>query len=179
MRLSAIHAKIVQAATIIIVRNEIWKDVHLFMLAIACDHTAVELKKSVIEYLGGLGYQCLDFGTHTSESVNYPEYALLAANSVVNGECERGILICGTGIGLGIAANKVRGIRCAICSDCYSAKLSREHNNTNMIALGARVVGPELAKMIIKTWLDSEFEGGRHQVRVDQIANIENTGKAK
>ncbi|MDR1116694.1 MAG: ribose 5-phosphate isomerase B [Oscillospiraceae bacterium] len=147
------------------------------MIAFACDHLAVDLKKELMEYVGSLGYECRDYGANSTERVDYPDYALAAADAVVSGECDRGILICGTGVGIGIAANKVKGIRCVTCSDCYSAKMSREHNDANMISIGARVVGNELAKMIIKAWLDAEFEGGRHQVRVDKIMSIERTGK--
>jgi len=149
------------------------------MIAVASDNAGLELKKIIIEYLDELGYKLKDFGTHTDERCNYPEFALLAANAVVGGECDRGILVCGTGVGISIAANKVKGIRCAVCSEPYSALLSRQHNNSNMLALGARVVGSELAKMIVTCWLDSEFEGGRHATRVEMITQIEETGEIK
>ena len=146
------------------------------MIALACDHSAVDMKLTIAEYLKELGYEVKDFGTNSTESVHYPEYANAAANAVISGECEKGIVICGTGMGMGIAANKVKGIRCAICSEPYSARMSREHNNANMLAFGARVVGTELAKMIVKEWLSAEFEGGRHEIRVAQITSIEEKG---
>ena len=146
------------------------------MIAIACDHVALPLKREIMAYLTELGYEYKDFGTYTEERCNYPEYGYLAAKAVASGECDRGILICGTGVGIGIAANKVKGIRCVTCSEPYSALLSRQHNNSNMLSFGARVVGLDLAKMIVKTWLEGEYEGGRHQVRIDQIAKIETEG---
>lgn len=146
------------------------------MIALASDHVGIELKRHIIEYLDELQLEYKDYGTYTTERCNYPEYALKAANAVANGECEKGILCCGTGIGISIAANKVKGIRCVVCSDCYSALLSRQHNNTNMLSLGSRVVGKDLGLMIVKSWLEGTYEGGRHQVRVDEIAEIEETG---
>lgn len=146
------------------------------MIAIACDHVALPLKREIMAYLTELGYEYKDFGTCTEERCNYPEYGYHAAKAVASGECDRGILICGTGVGIGIAANKVKGIRCVTCSEPYSALLSRQHNNSNMLSFGARVVGLDLAKMIVKTWLEGEYEGGRHQVRLDQIAKIETEG---
>lgn len=143
------------------------------MIALASDHVGRELKIAIMEFLDELNLPYKDFGTYSTERVNYPEYALKAANAVAQGECTKGILFCGTGVGIGIAANKVKGIRCVVCSDCYSAKLSREHNDTNMLALGSRVVGTDLARLIVKNWLEGEFEGGRHQIRIDQIHNIE------
>jgi len=109
----------------------------------------------------------------TEERTDYTRYGYPAALAVASGECEKGIIVCGTGIGISLTANKVKGIRCAVCSDCYSAVLSRRHNNTNMLALGARVVGVDLAKMIVRMWLETDFEGGRHQVRLDHISQIE------
>ena len=147
------------------------------MIAIASDHAALDLKETIKAYLVELGYEYIDFGTYTKDSCNYPEYAFKAAKAVAEGECEKGILICGTGIGMSLAANKVKGIRCAVCSEPYSAKMSREHNDANMLAFGARVVGEDLAKMIVKTWLDASFQGGRHQTRVNEITNIENLGR--
>lgn len=147
------------------------------MIALASDHVGLELKKAIMDYLDELGLTYKDFGTHDTHRCNYPEYALKAANAVSSGECDRGIIFCGTGIGISIAANKVTGIRCVVCSEPYSALLSRQHNDTNMLALGSRVVGAELAKMIVKCWLDGEYEGGRHAVRVAQITSIEQTGK--
>ncbi|WP_407657462.1 ribose 5-phosphate isomerase B [Massiliimalia timonensis] len=147
------------------------------MIALASDHVGIELKKHIIEYLEEHNLEYRDFGTYGTERCNYPEFALKAANAVASGECEKGILCCGTGIGISIAANKVKGIRCVVCSDCYSALLSRQHNNTNMLSLGSRVVGKDLGLMIVEQWLNGEYEGGRHQVRIDQIAQIEQTGK--
>ena len=143
-------------------------------IAIGCDHSAVELKKEIIKYLEELGHSVTDFGTHTSESVDYPIYGKKVAVEVANGNFDGGVLICGTGIGISLAANKVKGIRAAVCSEPYSAKLSKLHNNSNIIALGARVVGVDLAKMIVKEWIDAEFEGGRHAKRVDLLTKIEN-----
>ncbi len=146
------------------------------MIALASDHIGIELKESIMKYLDELHLEYKDYGTYTTERCNYPEYALKAANAVASGECEKGIICCGTGVGISIAANKVKGIRCVVCSDCYSAVLSRQHNNTNMLALGSRVVGKDLGLMIVKGWLEGEYEGGRHQVRIDEIAEIEETG---
>ena len=143
------------------------------MIAIANDHVGLELKAKIIEVLEKKGLEYKDFGTYTSERTDYPVYAQQATDAVASGECDRGILICGTGVGISLAANKVPGIRCVVCSDCYSAKLSRQHNNTNMLAMGARVVGPDLAQMITEIWLDTDYEGGRHQRRLDMIARIE------
>ena len=143
-------------------------------IAIGCDHSAVELKKEIIKYLEELGHSVTDFGTHTTESVDYPIYGKKVAVEVANGNFDGGVLICGTGIGISLAANKVKGIRATVCSEPYSAKLSKLHNNSNIIAFGARVVGVDLAKMIVKEWIDAEFEGGRHAKRVGLITKIEN-----
>ena len=143
------------------------------MIAIANDHVGLEPKAKIIEVHEKKGLKYKDFGTNTSERTDYPVYAQQAADAVASGECGRGILFCGTGVGISLAANKVPGIRCVVCSDCYSAKLSRQHNNTNMLAMGARVVGPDLAQMITEIWLDTDYEGGRHQRRLDMIARIE------
>lgn len=143
-------------------------------IAIACDHSALELKEEVKKLLNDRAVECVDFGTYTADSCHYPVYGARAAQAVAGGECDLGIVICGTGIGMSIAANKVKGIRCALCSDTYSAKMTRIHNNSNVLALGARVIGVELAKEIVTAWLDAEFEGGRHQVRVDMITSLEN-----
>ena len=143
-------------------------------IAIGCDHSALELKKEIIKYLEELGHSVTDFGTHTTESVDYPVYGRKVAVEVANGNFDGGVLICGTGIGISLAANKVKGIRAAVCSEPYSAKLSKQHNNSNIIAFGARVVGVDLAKMIVKEWLDAEYEGGRHARRVDLLTKIEN-----
>ncbi len=144
------------------------------MIAIACDHAALEMKREVEELLSARGLEYKDFGTYTTDSCHYPVFGMRAARAVASGECERGIVICGTGIGISLAANKVKGIRCALCSDPYSAKMTRAHNDANMLALGARVIGVELARMIVEAWLDTPFEGGRHQTRVDMITAIEN-----
>jgi ribose 5-phosphate isomerase B len=144
------------------------------MIAIGNDHIGFELKKAVIEVLDEYGLEYKDFGAFNCERAEYPLYAKKVADAIVNGECDRGILLCGTGVGISIAANKVKGIRAVVCSEPYSAKLAKEHNNANILAMGARVVGSEMAKMILRAWLDSEFEGGRHQNRVDLITKIEN-----
>ena len=138
------------------------------------DHAALEMKNQVMEYLEEKGYEVINYGTNTPESCNYPEFGEKVGRAVVSGEVDCGILICGTGVGISLAANKVKGVRAVVCSEPYSAKLSKQHNNTNILAFGARVVGIELAKMIIDEWLGAEFEGGRHQTRVDMIMAIEN-----
>ena len=143
-------------------------------MAIACDHSALELKEEVKKLLAGRGIECEDFGTYTTDICHYPIYGARAAQAVADGRCDLGIVICGTGIGISMAANKVKGIRCALCSDTFSAKMTRIHNDSNMLALGARVIGVELAKEIVNAWLDAEFEGGRHQVRIDMITALEN-----
>lgn len=146
-------------------------------IGIGNDHTAVAYKDAIKEHLEEQGHEVVDFGTNSTERFNYPVAGEAVANAVVAGEVERGIVICGTGEGIGISANKVDGIRCCICSEPYSAKLSRQHNDSNMLAFGARVVGIEMAKMIVDAWMGAEFEGGRHQVRVDMIADIERRQK--
>ena len=143
------------------------------MIALGSDHAGLPLKKEIIALLEEMNIEYKDYGTYTTDSCDYAVFAQRAANAVASGECERGILCCGTGIGISMAANKVKGIRCACCSDCYSAKMTRMHNDANMLAMGARVVGGELARMIVKIWLETEFAGGRHQRRVDQIMAIE------
>lgn len=142
-------------------------------IAIGGDHSAVELKSTIIKYLEELGHSVKDFGTNSIESVDYPVFAKAVAENVANLNYDCGILICGTGIGMSLAANKVSGIRAANCNDPYSAKLSKQHNNANIITFGARVVGPDVAKMIVKEWLDAEYEGNRHARRVDMISKIE------
>ncbi len=144
------------------------------MIAIACDHSALEMKETIKKLLDDMGLAYKDFGTNSEESCHYPIFGARAAKAVASGECERGILICGTGIGMSLAANKVKGIRCVACSEPYSARLSRAHNNANMLAIGARVIGPEMAKMIVGEFLNTAFEGGRHQVRVDMLTALEN-----
>ncbi len=144
------------------------------MIAIACDHSALEMKEAIKKMLDEMGLAYKDFGTNSEESCHYPIFGARAAKAVASGECERGILICGTGIGMSLAANKVKGIRCVACSEPYSARLSRAHNNANMLSIGARVIGPEMAKMIVGEFLNTAFEGGRHQLRVDMITALEN-----
>ncbi len=138
-------------------------------IAIGCDHVGFELKTHIIEHLQSKGYGIKDFGTHSTERTDYPLFAKAVADAVTKGECEKGILVCGTGVGISIAANKVKGVRAVVCSEPYSALLSRQHNDTNILALGARVVGRDLALMIVDSWLGGEFEGGRHQRRVDML----------
>ncbi|HIX49965.1 MAG TPA: ribose 5-phosphate isomerase B [Candidatus Borkfalkia faecavium] len=142
-------------------------------IAVACDHGGLALKQVLLDYLQKNGYEVCDFGTNTADSCDYPDHALPAAEAVARGECERGILICSTGIGISIAANKVRGIRCAHCHDTYSAKYTRLHNDANMIAFGQKIIGDGLMLEIVDTFLHTEFEGGRHQRRVDKISAIE------
>lgn len=143
-------------------------------IALGSDHGGYELKESIKDYLLGKGYDVEDFGTYDKKSVDYPTYGLKAAIAVSRGLCERGIVICSTGIGISIAANKVRGIRAALCGDLLSAKLTREHNDTNVLALGAYIVGKELAFAIVDTWLDTPFSNEeRHQRRIDAIMAIE------
>ena len=148
------------------------------IIGIGNDHAAVGLKNVIAEHLRELGHDVVNFGTDTDASVDYPVYGLKVANAVAQGRCELGIVICGTGVGISMAANKVKGIRCACCSEPYSAKLSREHNNSNMLAFGARVVGPELAKMMVDEWLNASY-CPRHDRRVAMIAEIEQTGGRK
>ena len=142
-------------------------------IAMACDHGGLELKETIKQHLTERGFEVEDFGTYTKDSCDYPDYARPAAEAVASGACERGILVCTTGIGVSITANKVKGVRCALLSDPVSARLTRQHNDTNMMALGQGFVGPMLALQIVDTWLDTAFEGGRHQRRIDQIAAIE------
>ncbi len=143
------------------------------MYAIGSDHAGYEMRQLIKSYLEGKGETVKDFGTEDRNKSNYPEVAEAVANAVAGGECERGVLICGTGIGMSLAANKVNGIRAACVSDPFSAKMSKIHNNANVLCFGARVVGTELAKMIVDAWYEAEFEGGRHQIRIDMITDIE------
>jgi len=143
------------------------------MIALANDHAGVELKKQIKQLLEHMGLEYKDFGTYTAESCAYPIFAARAARAVASGECTRGILICGTGLGIGLAANKVRGIRCVTCSEPVSAALARRHNDANMLAMGARIIGPELAKEIARVFLTTAFEGGRHQERIDMVSALE------
>lgn len=142
-------------------------------IAIGTDHVGYEMKAAIIEYLKELGHEVEDFGAYSSERTDYPLYGKKVADEIVAGNFDCGILICGTGVGISIAANKVKGIRAVVCSEPYTAKLSKEHNNTNILAFGSRVIGIELAKMIVKEWLDAKFEGGRHQNRVNMICGFE------
>lgn len=142
-------------------------------IGIASDHGGLELKEYIKEHLESRGVEYVDYGTNSLDSVDYPDYGLKLSTAVVNGEVDRGIAICGTGIGISISCNKVKGIRCALCSDTYSARMSIEHNNANVLALGGRVIGKDLAIEIVATWLNSEFQGGRHKRRIDKITDIE------
>lgn len=144
-------------------------------IGIANDHAGVEYKNLISKYIKEkYGYEVINYGTDSTESCDYPIYGEKLANAVVKKEVDKGIAICGTGVGISLSANKVKGIRCVVCSETYSASLSRKHNDTNMLAFGARVVSIEKAKEIVDAWLTSEFEGGRHQRRVDLISDIEN-----
>jgi len=135
-------------------------------IAFGCDHAALELKGNLIKFVENMGHSTKDFGTYNNERVNYPDYAKVVSAAVAKGEYDLAILVCGSGIGMSIVANKTRGVRAVVCSEPYSAKLSREHNNTNVLCIGARVVGLDLAEMIVKAWLEASFEGGRHAERV-------------
>ena len=144
-------------------------------IAIASDHGGFDLKEQVKVWLQEMGHEVEDFGCHSKESCDYPDFGAAAARAVASGQCERGIVICTTGIGISIAANKVKGIRCALCSEPWCAEMTRRHNNANMLAMGAGAVGPLLARRIVETFLTTEFEGGRHQRRVDKITAVENS----
>ena len=143
-------------------------------IAIGCDHGALDLKNAVVAHLEKQGHQVTDFGTYTLDSCDYPDYAVQAAKAVADGSCERGIVLCTTGIGVSIAANKVKGIRCALLSDVMSARMTREHNDTNVMAIGAGVVGQMLALQIVDTWIGTEFSHNeRHQRRIDKVTALE------
>ena len=143
-------------------------------ISIGCDHGALALKNKVVAHLTAQGHEVMDFGTHTPDSCDYPEFAAAAAKAVASGECEKGIVLCTTGIGVSISANKVDGIRCALLSDVWSAKMTRLHNDTNMMAIGAGVVGENLALEIVDTWVGTEFSGeARHQRRIDKVMALE------
>ena len=143
-------------------------------IAIGCDHGALDLKNVLVAHLKDKGYEIADFGTYTAASCDYPEFAAAAAKAVASGQCDKGIVLCTTGIGVSITANKVKGIRCALLSDLMSARLTREHNDTNMMALGAGVVGQMLALQIADTWLETEFSGDeRHQRRINKLMAVE------
>jgi ribose 5-phosphate isomerase B len=138
-------------------------------VAIGCDHGGIDLKKDIIAVLRELGHEVEDQGCNSSDSVDYPSFARAVSTLVQDGECERGILICGTGIGMSMVANRIPGIRAALCHEMFSARMSREHNDANILCLGARVTGPGLAQEIVRTWMTSDFSGGRHQRRVDMF----------
>lgn len=142
-------------------------------IAIGNDHAATDLKKEIVKYVEELGHEVVNFGTDSHESCNYPEFGEKVGRAVVSKEADCGILICGTGVGISIAANKVKGVRCGVCSDTATAHLIKEHNNANIIAFGARIVGTELAKDIVKSYLEAEFMGERHQKRIEMIHEIE------
>lgn len=142
-------------------------------VAIASDHGGIHIREEIKNLMDELQIPYEDFGCECPTSVDYPDYALPVAEKVAKGEFDRGILICGTGIGMSIAANKVKGVRCALCHDVYSAKLTRQHNDSNVLAMGERVIGPGLAREIAQTWLTSEFEGGRHENRINKITAYE------
>lgn len=142
-------------------------------IVIASDHGGFRLKQEIMKQLDSRNIQYEDYGAYSEESVDYPDYGERVGEAVASGKFDRGIVICGTGIGISISANKVPGVRAALCSDCFSAKASREHNNANVLALGERVIGVELAKMIVDIWLETEFAGGRHEKRVGKIGAIE------
>jgi ribose 5-phosphate isomerase B len=143
-------------------------------VAIASDHGGINIRKEIISLLEELNIEYDDMGCECDTSVDYPDYALPVAEKVANGEVDRGILICGTGIGMSIAANKVKGIRCALVHDMFSAQATREHNDTNVLSMGERVIGPGLAREIAKIWLTTEYQGGRHATRVGKISEYEN-----
>lgn len=143
------------------------------MIALGNDHAGLELKREIMKLLDARGLEYRDYGTYTEDSCDYPVYGEAVGRAVASGECERGIVICGTGVGISIAANKVRGVRCAHCSEPYSAKLTRQHNDANILAFGARTVGPAIAETMVDVFLATPFDGGRHQRRVDMIAQLE------
>ncbi len=143
------------------------------MIAIGCDHGAFVLKNKVKGYLEERGLEVKDFGIYEETRADYPDIAEVVCKSIVSGECEKGILLCGTGIGISIAANKIKGIRAAVCNEVYSAKMAKCQNNANVITMGGRVIGEDVALEIVAAWLDNEFMGGRHQQRIDKITNLE------
>ena len=143
------------------------------MIALACDHGALALKEAIKAHLESRGLEYKDFGTYTADSCDYPDFAAPAARAVASGECEKGIVCCTTGIGVSIVSNKIPGVRCALLHDHMSARLTRQHNDANMMALGAAITSPMMAKELIDIFLSTEFEGGRHQRRVDKITALE------
>ena len=144
------------------------------MIGLGCDHGGFALKQAVKKYLDEKGMEYKDYGTYTEESCDYPAYGEAVARAVVSGECDRGILICGTGIGISLAANKVKGIRCALCHNEFTAQMCREHNNAQILSMGARVLEEDMALRIVETFLNTEFAGGRHENRVNKLMEIEN-----
>ena len=142
-------------------------------IAVACDHGGFRLKNVLVEYLKDTGYEVEDFGTYTEDSCDYPDFASKAAKAVASGSCDKGVVVCGTGIGVSITANKVDGIRCSLCHDVFSAKATRQHNDSNMLAMGQRVIGEGLALEILHAWLESEYEGGRHEARIQKMMALE------
>jgi len=148
-------------------------------IVLACDHGGFQLKESIKEHLTSKKYDVTDIGVYNTESVDYPDFGKRAAELVASKEMDKGIIICGTGIGISIAANKVKGIRCALCTNEYMAKMSRLHNNANMLALGERVLGKGIAQDIVDAWLTTDFEGGRHENRVNKLMDIENSDKVE
>jgi ribose 5-phosphate isomerase B len=148
-------------------------------IALGADHAGFQVKEALKAWLIEQGYQVVDYGTHSPESVDYPDYAAEVAEAVADQKVERGVLVCGTGIGMAITANKVAGVRAALCSDLYTARASREHNDANVLALGGRLMGPEMALDILRMWLATDFAGGRHRRRVDKIADLERRHAAR
>ena len=142
-------------------------------IALGADHAGYELKEALKSWLINHGYHVLDLGTHSTESVDYPDYAILVGEAVADHKVERGLLVCGTGIGMTITANKVRGVRAALCGDLYTARMSREHNDANVLVLGGRLMGADMSADILRVWLETDFAGGRHARRVGKIAEIE------
>lgn len=142
------------------------------MIAIACDHGGLNIKNAVMKHLDELGLEYKDYGTYTTESVDYPDYAAKVCNAIISGEADRGILVCGTGIGMSLAANSFKGIRAALCGDCFSAEYTRRHNDANVLCMGERVIGAGLALEITDKFLNTGFEGGRHQKRLDKLAML-------
>ena len=142
-------------------------------IAVACDHGGYALKNALMREMVNQGYEVIDYGTYSEESVDYPDYAYKAAKAVSTGECEKGVVVCGTGIGVSMVCNKVKGIRCALVHDVFSAKATRAHNDTNMLAMGQRVIGEGLAIEILNAWLTTDYEGGRHDARIKKLMAIE------
>jgi ribose 5-phosphate isomerase B len=142
-------------------------------IAIASDHAGYELKEELKRMLRDLGHEVRDFGTHSTDQVDYPDFIVPAAEAVASGQCDRGIVLGGSGNGEALAANKVTGVRCTLCWESYTARVARQHNDANVLSLGARVIGPEVAREVVRVWLTSEFEGGRHQARIDKIRAVE------